>query len=280
MFKAFNFSRSTGIVFLCLFMMASCASRKNQLEMKQAEIYFGAGTQSLMDRQYTEALKNLLKANELDPNNTEVLNNLGMAYFFKGERDMAIRHLKQALEVDENNSDAKLNLASIYFKDGNVNEAEKVYKQVLKDLTYDKQARTLYNLGIIELQNRRNMVSAENYFKKSIKEDDNYCPSYYQLGMIQYSRKQYNSALRSFKEAGMGTCYDTPAPHYYQALSLIELRRYDEARIKLDEIDTRFKKTVFAVKARTKAIELNDIESRNKSTESHASRKVLESPDF
>lgn len=280
MLKAFTFTRSTGIIILCMFILTSCASRKDELNMKQAQIYFGAGTQSLMDRQYTEALKNLLKANELDPKNTEVLNNLGMAYFFKGERDMAIRHLKIALDIDENNSDAKLNLASIYFKDGNINESEKIYKQVLKDLTYDKQARTLYNLGIIEMQNRRNMVSAENYFKKSIKEDDNYCPSYYQLGMIQYSRKQFNSALRNFKEAGMGTCYDSPAPHYYQAISLIELRRYDEARIKLDEIDTRFKKTVYAVKARTKAIELNDIESRNKSTEAHASRKVLESPDF
>lgn len=279
MLKAIT-SKSTGILILGLFMLASCASRQSELKHKQAGIYFGAGTQSLMERQYTDALKNLLKANELDPDNAEILNNLGMAYYFKGERDMAIKYLSQSLEIDENNSDAKLNLASIHYKDGDVENAEKIYKQVLKDLTYDKQARTLYNLGVIELQNKKNTVGAENYFKKSIKEDDNYCPSYYQLGLIQYKRRQFNSALRNFKEAGMGTCYDAPAPHYYQAMTLIELRRYEEARIKLDDIDTRFKKSVYAVKARTKAIELNDIELRNKSTESHASRKVLESPDF
>ena len=129
------------------------------------------------------------------------------------------------------------------------------------------------------MQGKRNIVGAENYFKKSIKEDDNYCPSYYQLGLIQYQRRQFNSALRNFKEASMGTCFESPAPHYYQAITLIELKRYDDARIKLEEIDTRFKKSTYAVKARSKAIELQGIE-KTKSSESHASRKVLESPDF
>ena len=279
MLKAISL-RSTGFAILCLFALVSCASKQTQLQQKQAEIYYGAGTQSLMERQYTEALKNLVKANELTPNNTEILNNLGMAYYFKGEKDMAVRTLNAALEADDRNSDARVNLASIFYKDGEVDKAETIYKQVLKDLTYDKQARTFYNLGIIELQSRRNTVSAENYFKKSIKEDDNYCPAYYQLGLVQYQRRQFNSALTNFKEASMGTCFDMPAPHFYQALTLIELRRQEEARIKLDEVDTRFAKTTYAVKARTKALELNEIELRNKSTESHASRKVLESPDF
>ncbi|MFE2008978.1 hypothetical protein ACFW6U_27325, partial [Pseudomonas guariconensis] len=65
----------------------------------------------------------------------------------------------------------------------------------------------------------------------------------------------------------------------YQAITLIELKRYDDARIKLEEIDTRFKKSTYAVRARSKAIELQGIE-KTKSSESHASRKVLESPDF
>lgn len=271
--------RTLSLLVFSMLILTACASKDSQLKEKQAALYFGAGTQSLIDRQYTEALKNLLEANKLDPENSEILNNLGMAYYFKGERDLAVIHLKKSLEVNEKNSDARINLASIYFKDNNFDEAEKIYKQVLKDLTYDKQARTYYNLGMLEIQGKRNVVGAENYFKKSIKEDDNYCPSYYQLGLIQYQRRQFNSALRNFKEASMGTCFESPAPHYYQAITLIELKRYDDARIKLEEIDTRFKKSTYAVKARSKAIELQGIE-KTKSSESHASRKVLESPDF
>lgn len=276
---SFNKMNISALLVLGLFLFTSCASREKEIRQKQADLYYGAGTQSLLDKQYTEALKNLIKANELSPNNSDILNNLGMAYYFKGEHDLAVQTLKKALEINQDNSDAKINLASIYFKQGNIDGAEKLYKQVLKDLTYDKQARTYFNLGILEMQGRKNLVAAENYFKKSIKEDDNYCPSYYHLGLIQYERRQFNSALNNFKEATMGTCVESAAPHWYQALSLIELRRYDEARMKLDEIDTRFKKSVHAVKARSKMIELNELQ-KNKSIESHASRNVLESPDF
>ncbi len=271
--------KAASLYVLAMLLLTSCASKKDDLDSKQAGLYFGAGTQSLMDKQYTEALKNLLTANKLDPENSDILNNLGMAYYFKGEEELAARTLNQALKINPDNSDAKVNLASIYFKNGRHAEAEKIYKQVLKDLTYDKQARTLYNLGLIELQGNNDNVAAENYFKKSIQEDDNYCPAYHHLGLVQYSRRQFNSALKNFKEASMGICFDSPGPHYYQALSLIELRRYDEARLKLDEMSTRFKKSDYAKRARQKALELTTIENK-RSSESHASRKVLESPDF
>jgi type IV pilus assembly protein PilF len=274
-----SYIKTTGILFAVMFLMTACSSRQKDLQSRQAELYFGAGTQSLMQKQYTEALKNLMKANELDPNNSEILNNLGMAYYFKSETELAIRTLNRSLEINPKNSDAKVNLASIYFHDGKMREAEKLYKEVTEDLTYDKQARTYYNLGVLELMSKKNHVAAENYFKKSVKEDENYCPSYYQLGLIQYKRGQFNSALNNFKDAAMGTCYESPAPHYYQALSLIELKKYEEARIKLDEIDTRFKQNEFAVKARQKVIELNELENRRPS-ETHASRKMLETPDF
>jgi type IV pilus assembly protein PilF len=273
-----NFSKISTLIVIGFFLTA-CASKQDKLESKQASLYFGAGTQSLIDKQYTVALKNLLKANELDPNNAEILNNLGMAYYFKGEKEFAVQYLNEALRIDKKNSDARVNLASIYFRDGKFDSAEKLYKEVLKDLTYDKQARTFFNLGLLELQAKKNTVAAENYFKKSIKEDDNYCPAYHNLGLIQFKRKQFNTALRNFKEASMGTCYEAPAPHYFQALTLIELRRFEDARVKLDEIDTRFKKSVYATKARAKFVEINEIE-KLKSSESHASRKMLETPDF
>jgi type IV pilus assembly protein PilF len=259
--------------------ISSCSSSRNNLKIKQANLYFGAGTQSLISKDYTEALKNLLEANKLDPKNPEIINNLAMAYYFKGEKDLAIEHLNQCLKIDSSNSDARMNLGSIYFKDGLFKEAEALYKFVLKDLTYERQARTLYNLGILEMEAKQNSVAAENYFKKSIKEDDNYCPSYFQLGLIQYKRKQFQTALKSFKEATMGSCYDLPAPHYYQAQSLIGLRRYLDARIKFDEIETKFKKSIYAQKSRAKIIEINQFE-KIENPESIASRKIMESSEF
>ncbi len=267
------------VILTLVIFLAACSS-KSEKTKHQSQLFFGAGTQSLMTQDYTDALTNLLKANELDPDNAGILTNLGMAYYFKGERELAVKTLKKSIELNDDNSDAKLNLASIYFKDGDFNNSEKIYKSVLRDLTYDKQARTLYNLGVIELQRKR-LSSAENYFKKSIKEESNYCPSYFQLGLIQYEKKQLNLALKNFREASMGTCYDSsPAAHYYQALTLTGLKRFNEARMKYDELDARFKSSDYAAKARSKMMELNEIEKNNMSEDTHASRKLLDSPEF
>lgn len=266
-------------IMLSAFVLTSCSSKKNALENKQADLYFGAGTQSLMAGEYTEALKNLLQANQLRPKDSEILNNLGMAYYLKGERDLAMKTFDEALKHDPNNSDAKINIASVHFKEKDFKKAEGIYKEVLRDLTYDKQARTYFNLGMVELEYRRNLEKAEEYFKRSVKEDDNYCPSSYQLGLIQFSRKQFNTALRSFKDASMGTCYNSPAPIYQQALTLIELRKLEDARLKLDELETRFSKTPYAARARTKIIEINGM-TKNKIIEAKSSSKMLESPEF
>lgn len=278
----FNFAKNSSIfaVLMAAFLLGACASKTKEISDKQALIYFGSGTQSLMNAQYTDALTNLMKANAIEPNNPIIFTNLGMAYYFKEERETAIKYLEKAIKLDPENSDAKLNLASIYYNDGDIDRSEKLYKLVLKDLTYDKQARTHYNLGMLEIQKRKNAVAAENYFKKAIKEDDNYCSAYLQLALIQYNRRQFNTALKNFKQSTMGTCYESAAGHYYQGLTLIELNNFLDARLKFDEISTKFSKTVYGVKARTKAIEINEIEARHNSGENHASRKLLESPEF
>lgn len=264
-----------------LFVLVSCASNKDrELKTRQASLYFGAGTQALMERQYTEALTNLLKADELQPENAEILTNLAMAYYFKGERAEAISTLNKALKFDPKNSDAKVNLASIYFEDNRIPESEALYKEVLKNLTYDKQARTYYNLGLIELEKKNNSKAAENYFRLSLKEDINYCPSHLKLGMIQYDRRMFNQALATFREATMGTCFESPAPHYYQGLTLIELRRFEDARMKFEEVSNRFHTDIFAVKARTKIVELKELEGNYRGLQSQAPGKVLKSPEF
>ena len=271
---------NTALVLTALMLLASCASKKPSVNDQQAMLYFGAGTQSLMTRNYTDALTNLLKADSMMPGNADIVTNLGMAYYFKGEKDIAIRELNRALDIDKNHSDAKLNLASIYYQEGDILKAEQIYKNVLKDLTYDKQARTYYNLGVLEFEKRKNPDAAEKYFKQALKEDENYCPAFNQLGIIQFRRAQYNTAAATFKEGTRGVCVEFVANYYYHGLTLIELRRYEEARMRFDEIDARFKDSNFAKLAQQKLREISTIGNNYNSPDSHASSKHLESPDF
>lgn len=266
------------VLTLALFGVLSCASKPKEIN-KTAQIYFNAGTSSLMTKDYTEALSNLLKANEAAPNNSEILNNLGMAYYFKGDSDLAVKALKQCLKIDPKNSDAKTNMASIFYQKGRFEDSENLYKEVLKDLTYDKQARTYYNLGILWLEQKKDSNQAEKYFTLALKETEDYCPAHYKLGSIAFARRNFKKAYRSFREATMGTCLNSAAAHFNQALALIELREFNDARMKLDEIENRFKNSTFAVKARSKILELDEIEKRSRTIEARSPRKVM-SPEY
>lgn len=266
---------------LAFAMLVGCSSKKAEIQDKQAMLYFSAGTQSLMTANYTDALKNLLQANEMAPDNADIITNLGMAYYFKGESVLAIKHLNRALELNPDQTDAKLNLASIHYKEGNINEAERIYKNVLQDLTYDKQARTYYNLALLESDKRKNYAAAEDYLKQALKEDENYCPAFHQLGLIQFRTKRYNTAEKTFFDGTRGVCLEFAANYYYHALTLIQLNRLEDARLRLDEIDVKFKDSKFAQLAHQKLKEISRMgASTHSAPDTHASRKHLESPEF
>ncbi len=270
----------SGVVLSALILtLVSCASAPKVMD-KKAALFFNAGTQSLMSKDYTEALTNLLKANEIQDNNPEILNNLGMAYYFKGDVNLALKCLNQSLKLDPRNSDARTNIASLYYEEGRIQDAERLYLEVTKDLTYDKQARTYYNLGVLELEKKKNATMAESYFLQSLKEAEDYCPSHYKLGTIRFNRREFHKAYQSFREATMGVCLNSPAAHYQQALTLIELRRFTDARMKLDDVENRFRDSSFAAQARTKMMELNELEKRNKTLEARSPGKVIQSPEY
>ncbi|GAB4012790.1 MAG: hypothetical protein Fur0010_08880 [Bdellovibrio sp.] len=252
---------------LSLLLLVSCAS--NELadktpEERKFDLYYAHGTESLLLKDYSQALSSLLKAQELNDKDSKLHNNLGMAYYFKGQFQLAIKHLKKSIEYDEKNSDAKNNLAGVYFKMGELNLAKNIYYDVLNDLVYKYQFRTNYNLGLISLR-ENNPTVARDFFIKSIKEKEDYCPAHYELGLIYYKTFQYTEALKHFQSASNGTCVSSPAPHYRQAQALLKLERNEEALHKLKMIIEKFPNSSFAVMAQNRLREVNIAEIENKS---------------
>lgn len=243
-----------------LFLVAGCATKPDIAKDKALDVHYGYGTDALMSKNYTDAITHLLKAVELAPENPEVHNNLGMAYYFKGEKASAERHIRKALVLDPKNTDARNNLASLRFETGDVAEAEALYKECLKDLTYEKQARVYFNLSLIE-QRRGNLAKTESYLRLSLKEDEGYCPSWFQLGQMDYKARRLKDALKNFREAGMGMCASDPAPLYWQGVILGEQGDTLSARMKFDELETRFPRTQYAAQAREQITRLNLHES-------------------
>ncbi len=269
--------RSIALIFLASMMLISCASNKDKAIAKKADIHYTYGTEELFNKNYTQAITHLLKAAELDPENDKVHNNLAMAYYFKDEKEMAIKHIKKALEINPKNTDSLVNLASLYFEEGDMQKAEKIYLDSLKDLTFEKHARTYYNLGLIEVK-RHNIVKGRAFLEKSLKQSEDFCPSWLQLGMLDLQTKKPKDAAKKFHQARMGSCSNDPAPLYWHAVALIDSKEYLNARMKLDELETRFGNTEYSRMAQQKLTEITLLE--NETSPKNYSKSTLEDHNF
>lgn len=270
------------LILLSLILTFGCASKEKVSKAeKKARIYLNKGTNDLVEGKYTSALKNLLEANSLKPNDSEILNALGMSYYFKQRDQTAIRYIKQALEVDPKNTKARLNLGTIYTNTQRLEDAKIQFGKVLEDLTYEGQFKTYYNLGQLYLKTN-NENKALSYFKQSLGENPQYCPSHFFIGEILFKRRQYKEALDSYKAASYGTCYNNPKPIYYQALSYIKLKEYDTARIKLEEVIERFRPTEYGKKAEGQLQALNkaNLGMQFKEQPNRKKTRNILSPDF
>jgi len=226
-------------LFVLLFLLFSCSTQQSKKEEKQADLYYSYGSSFLIKQEYTQALTNLLKAYELRPNDSKINNNLGMAYYFKGKLNLAEKHLIKSIEINPKASDAKNNLASIYFRKKKFAQARKYYNEVLNDLTFEEQFRTLYNLALVDIEEEK-YRDAIKTLNRSVEQKSDYCPSFLKLGEISYRFQKYQEALAFFNKSHLGSCYNSPIPQYHQAKTLIKLKRIELAKDKLRDLIKRF----------------------------------------
>lgn len=234
-----------------IILLTSCASNQNSdlsQNEKKAEIFYTYGTQALVQKNYTDALDNLLKAYEINPKDSKLNNNLGMAYFFKGRSDKAIEYLKKAIELDSKNSDAKNNLASIYFNLEQYALAKELYVEVLNDLVYQNHFRVLHSLALISIH-ERNFPEAEKYLHESISENIDYCAAHYTYGKLELSRGHIDEAINHLKNANKGTCFSEQAPIIALAQTYYETGKLDLAKAKFLEYIERFPTGSYAKEA-------------------------------
>jgi len=246
------------IIFLLIFIF-SCGSGETEKskELAKAELYYNQGTQNLVNKKYTDALEMLLKAKDIAPGDSRILNNLGMTYFFKEQPILAEQYLRESIKLDPKNTDARNNLASLHYQKGEFDKAFAEYQKILEDLVYQHQYRIHYNMALIHIKNNK-IYNAESELELSLKEKSDYCPAHAMLGKIARNEKNYEKALRHFKEGTLGTCYNLPEMHYLKGVALIDLGKYPEARLVLKELNLKFKDDPYTKLSMKKLAEIED----------------------
>ena len=109
----------------------------------------------------------LLAKLKVDPNNSDLLNQIGTLYKATHQFKEAEEYFQRSIEANPKNVAARTDLASCLFYQG---DADSAIQQLEKSLTYDpKDANSLFNLGMIRLQGKKDPSGAITAWQKLLK---------------------------------------------------------------------------------------------------------------
>jgi tetratricopeptide (TPR) repeat protein len=162
---------------------------------------FNAGMAAMDAKNYDEAVKNFVKANELDPSQLAVWDNLGAAYLAQAATqtgadktatmDKAIETYKKAIEISPNTAALYNQLGNAYGAERKIPEAQEALNKAAS-LDPAMAAKAFYNMGANLVNGGQNDAAAD-FFKKAVAADANYADAHYQLGICLLAKATVDS---------------------------------------------------------------------------------------
>ena len=187
------------IVLVSVFL--ACTSNENLEQQKQqAEASRNLGEAYLRQRNYTAALKELLKAEAMNPDDYFVQNDLGLAYYYKGEADKAIYHFKKSLAIKDDYAPARNNLGNAYAEKQEWDLAIEQYRIVTSDLLYATPQFPYSNLGVAYYHKKQYGIS-EKYFKQALKITPGFDRALYGLAKTYIATGKVAEAVKTLEVA-------------------------------------------------------------------------------
>ena len=208
----------SAVTLLASLTLVGCAS--GTLKKKdEANLRINIGTAHLQEGNYPAALRELLRAEELDPTNPITENNLGLVYFLRERLETSVQHLQKALKLRPDYSDARNNYARVLIELGRYDEAIRNLQTVLDDLTYDEPTKAWVNLGLVYFR-KKDYAQARQKFAEAIRINRDHClaQTLYGRSLMEEGRTQVAAtALDNAVVVCRQSKYDDP--YYYSGLA-------------------------------------------------------------
>jgi type IV pilus assembly protein PilF len=223
------------IVALCSLAVVGCASSGSK-DKQKSELYLRMGVSYIEQGNFPFALRELLKAEELDPSSPIVQNNLGQVYFLRDRFELAEKSFLKAIQLQPDYSEARNNLARTYIEEGKYAAAEKELKIVFNDLTYAGGTKAYINWGLSRFL-QKDYVGAQSAFAKVLESQSDDCVANTYYGRSLFEQKEYARAAEALDRA-VGFCQKNliDEPHYYSALAYYRLGEKSKAVARFEEI--------------------------------------------
>ncbi len=183
------------------FLFSACAGQKGPTpEQQRAEASRNLGEAYMAEGNYTKALRELLKAEQMNPDDPYVHNDLGLTYLAKDNPEKAVEHFKKAVALNDDYSPAVNNLGSAYVALEKYDMAIECFEQVSEDLLYMTPHYPLSNLGYVYYM-KGDYQRAERYYLEALEMKRDYPRALYGLGRVYLATGDLREAVRKLERA-------------------------------------------------------------------------------
>jgi Tfp pilus assembly protein PilF len=179
--------------------MIACAGGQEKRK-KQARMTRSLGEAYLQQGNYTESLKEFLKAEKLYPNDHLLHNDLGLTYMAKQHFDKAEFHFQKAISIRPEYAPAKNNLGTVYMAKQDWDAAIEQFKTVAGDLLYGTPHFPLTNMGIA-YYNKQDYTNAERYYLEALELEPYYVLALRKLGETYVAMNKLPQAVATLEKA-------------------------------------------------------------------------------
>lgn len=185
---------------LILVFTVACASTQDPQRKKKAEAARNLGEAYLSEGNFTLALRELLKAEDLNPNDPYLQNDIGLAFYGKRMYDRAIRHYKKALDLKRDYAPAMNNLGNAYMAQEQWDSAIEYYEQALNSTLYATPHFPLSNLGAVYYE-KKDYRRSEKYYLEALELQSDFVQALRGLARTYMAIGRYEDAIFRLRKA-------------------------------------------------------------------------------
>ncbi|MDY6854317.1 MAG: tetratricopeptide repeat protein [Thermodesulfobacteriota bacterium] len=210
-----------------------CAEDKASLQQKSL-LYLKLGVSHFRENDNTAALKELMKAKDLNPDDPQVYNVIGLVYLKKKDYSSAKENFNRALAINPSLSGVHNNLGTLYLELRQWEDAIGEFKKALSNPLYATPERALCNIGWAYYRMGDIGKAIESY-NKALDISPDFYLAHYNLGIGYSSIDKVNEAIDEFR-LSIHSNPEFADAHYQLGLIYFKMGRKDEARKRFKEV--------------------------------------------
>jgi len=166
--------------------------------LEKAEIYSAQGTESLNQKNYTQALTSFYKALTLNPSLVSAYLGLGQTLKWQKLTTTAMVSFRQAIELNPNRSDSYHWLGECCVELNEIEAAIQAYQQAIN---INPTAAHVYRGLASAYQKQGSWDEAMNFYQKSLELNPKYVLAYNQLADALVEREEWESAAQAYQQS-------------------------------------------------------------------------------